>query len=408
VHAPARLTCIQVRVLFLSPRDSWPPNSGAKLRDYHFSRALASRFQLTYVFFADSSRRSDLSSHLQAEKVVAVPAPAKYTSGKIVRGMMGKPLPIENYTSPEMTRTIRTLLGSQQFDLIHMDSMHLAAYVPLFKELAPNACTILDWHNIESEAMIRYAATTHSQLKRLYAGITARQLEGVESSLLKACFAHVVCSTREENVLKQREPDARIAVMENGVDTEYFRPDTGRKPHNRLVFVGQMSYHANADGIAWFVREIWPALRAQFPELMLDIVGSNPTPAVRALGSAGGISVTGTVADVRPYYRKAVAAIVPLLTGGGTRLKILEAMAAGTPVISTALGAEGLSVQPGLDVLIAGDSPAAWVKAVALLTKDDSRAEIATRARHTVCSHYDWTSIGRKLCDACEAWSRRS
>jgi glycosyltransferase involved in cell wall biosynthesis len=216
-------------------------------------------------------------------------------------------------------------------------------------------------------------------------------------------------------VLSKIVPGARIAVVENGVDCEAFVPRAvesgrGETPEgiakNAIVFVGSMDYYPNAEGAVWFAREIWPAIRERVPSLEFCIVGARPTEAVQALREIEGVTVTGTVPDVRPYYQRALAAVVPLRTGGGTRLKILEAMAAGTPVVSTALGAEGLRVEPGEHYLMAGpDGAAMWVEAIAKLhTNPAECAALAERGLRRTREEYDWKSLGAALVDTYRGW----
>jgi glycosyltransferase involved in cell wall biosynthesis len=396
-----------VRVLFLSPRESWPATSGARLRDFHFARALAARSELTYIFFAADPGHSALASHLiQAKRVLAIASPRKYTPAKILRGALGRlPLPVQNYTSPEMWSAVESALRSEPFDIVHLDSIHLAAYLDLVKKHAPHARTVLDWHNIESELMQRYAMQQSSSLlRRIYARLTAGSLRRLESAMLQTCFGHIVCSQREQIQLSARQPQARVEVMVNGVDTERFRATENSINRNRLVFVGQMSYHANIEGIAWFAREIWPAVRKRHPQLVLSVVGSDPAPVVLALRSQDGIEVTGTVPDVLPYYQSALASIVPLQTGGGTRLKILEAMAAGAPVISTAPGAEGLNVTDGSDILLVGKGVGSWLAAIDIVL-GQRRAELISAARQLACAQYDWNTIGDRLAATYEGWA---
>jgi glycosyltransferase involved in cell wall biosynthesis len=169
-----------------------------------------------------------------------------------------------------------------------------------------------------------------------------------------------------------------------------------------------MGYHANVAAASWFTREIWPDIAKRFPALRLCLVGSNPTPAVRALGGDS-VEVTGTVPSVAPYYQEALAAIVPLRVGGGTRLKILEAMAAGVPVISTTLGAEGLAVRSGENILIA-DRAEDWVTALDSIsgTAGERRwSEIAGAGRNLVESRYDWGALGRSLYETYRGWLER-
>ncbi|HVF91170.1 MAG TPA: glycosyltransferase, partial [Blastocatellia bacterium] len=166
---------------------------------------------------------------------------------------------------------------------------------------------------------------------------------------------------------------------------------------NRVVFVGSMDYHANVDAAVCFAREAWPALRERNPELVFTIVGRNPAPEVRALARIPGVEVTGTVGDVRPYYRDALAEVVPLRIGGGSRLKILEAMAAGVPVVSTRLGAEGLAVIDDRNILLA-DSAEGQRRAILSLFEDRALWQrLAHEGRVLVRSRYDWSAIGASL-----------
>jgi glycosyltransferase involved in cell wall biosynthesis len=372
--------------------------SGAKLRDYHFAKALGGRTQLTYAYF--SERGGEVPSidneFSFCERLVAIPAPEMYTAGKIVRGMFGRwPLPVVNYTSPLMEDAV-SKLGS--FDLVHLDSIHMAGYV----KYMPGARITYNWHNIESELMRRYAVNAPSMARRVYGALTARRLAVLEKELLGNSFGHLVCSQRERDQLLAIVPTARIAVIENGVDARAFS-GAGGCGRKTLIFVGSMSYHANIDAAVWFVREVWPSIRQRFPDLKLTLVGSNPAPAVLALKSDA-IEVTGTVPSVAPYYKDALVAIVPLHTGGGTRLKILEAMAASVPVISTTLGAEGLAVSPGENILIA-DTLADWIASLESISNDEARSNaIAAAGRKLVGSRYDWQVLGQLLFETYRSW----
>jgi glycosyltransferase involved in cell wall biosynthesis len=217
-----------------------------------------------------------------------------------------------------------------------------------------------------------------------------------------------VCSAREQEELLRIEPSARIAVIENGVDVESFSPGAEVTPQaSKLIFVGLMDYYPNIEAATSFTQRIWPLLRRRLPQLTLWIVGANPTPAVLQLGNLEGVTVTGTVPEVRPYYRDALAAIVPLRTGGGTRLKILEAMAAGIPVVSTPLGAEGLAVTPGENILLAEpDDAEAWLRNLEHLMESEPRQALCASAFELVRTSYDWEILGRKLCDTYEGWLR--
>jgi glycosyltransferase involved in cell wall biosynthesis len=403
-----------MHILFVSPRQCWPTVSGAKLREFHLSKALASRAPLHYVFFSAPNPPVPTLADLPfCEAVTAVPPVRPYSKGKLIRGILGSvPLPVLNYTSPEMEAALRKIASSAPFDLVHLDSIHLALYEPLLRTLLPHARIVYDWHNIESDLMRQYASHAPAAGRRMYAAITARKLAALELRTLHSAFGHIVCSARERDRLAQLAPAAHIEVIENGVDTTRF-PSTPSPSatRNRLVFVGLMDNHANMEAVAWFTARIWPALHQRFPHWKLTLVGSNPAPAVRDLASRPGVEVTGTVPEVAPYYEEALAAVVPLLSGAGTRLKILEAMAAGVPVVSTPLGAEGLAIAPGENILLApGDTSGSeqrWTSALdSLADQGPLWIKLATAGRALVESRYDWQAIGAKLFDTYDRWSK--
>lgn len=391
-----------MRILFLSPRQCWPPVSGAKLRDYHLARALGQRSELTYVYFADSNDQASEKALDFCRRVVPIPRPAMYTPAKLVRGLLGRqPLPIVNYSSSKMNAAASDIFRGQSFDLVHADSLHMESAVAGLR----NARVIYNWHNIESELMFRYAQETGSALRRFYASITSRRLKRAESEILTSAFGHIVCSERERGQLLTISPAARIEVIENGVDVAAFE-ETARRAgtRHRLLFVGAMSYHANIEAAVYFAREVWPAIRQRMPTWTLTLVGSNPHPRVQALADQPGIEVTGTVPDTRAYYREAIAAIAPLRSGSGTRLKILEAMAAGVPVVSTKLGAEGLAVVPGKHILLA-ESPAEWLEALASFECQGQLWQALRAAGlELVRSRYDWQALGQALYETYGRW----
>ena len=390
-----------MRILFVSPRQCQPAVSGAKLRDYHFARGLGTRSELTYVSFTDPGTPGLSRAEMPfCARVVQVPQPRMYTPSKVLRGVLGTlPLPLVNYTSPAMTAALRDTLARQTFDLVHLDSIHMMPYERLFGGVP----VVYDWHNIESEAMRRYVETSGSVSRRTVASLTARKLESAEKRILENAFGHVVCSSREQDALKGMVPGARVEVVHNGVDLHGFQSRSPVAARFRLVFVGSMSYHANSDAALWFASEVWPAVFERHPDWRLTLVGSNPPPPVRALAEQPGIEVTGTVPEVKPYYEEALAAIVPLRTGGGTRLKILEAMAASVPVVSTELGSEGLPVISGKDILLV-KSQKEWIEALERVTGDAPlRSGLIGAARATV-AEFDWDLLGKRLFEIYDGW----
>lgn len=376
------------------------------MREYHFARALGERARLTYAYFADPGEPPLTRAELPfCEQIISVRKPATYGAVNLLRGIAGRwPISVLNYTSAEMETALAGLPDPRSFDLLHVDSIHMLRYAD---QLGPEKA-IYNWHNIESELMRRYSRTVSSRARRFYASLTARKLEPLEKQILQSALGHIVCSERERQQLTQIAPAARIAVIENGVDTGQFEAMEEAGARDRIVFVGKMDYYPNIEAATSFVHNLWSRIRERMPSLRLTIVGADPPAAVKALEETAGVEVTGTVPNVGPYYRGSLAAIVPLKTGGGTRLKILEAMAARTPVISTAVGAEGLSVTPGRNILIAdADSAESWLQHLKLLADStEKRSEIAAEGFELVKARYDWAQLGEQLWSTYEEWLR--
>jgi glycosyltransferase involved in cell wall biosynthesis len=328
-----------------------------------------------------------------------------YTFPKLVRGVLGKtPLPVLNYTTESMKRALARVLSENYFDIIQIESIHLMAYLAIIRAAPKKSTVVCDWHNLESELMRRYSEREPSRLRRAYADRTARLMGEFEQCALSEFDAHIVVSQRDEQRLRDLNPGARIFLIENGVDTAFYS-DLGTRDESearRIVFVGSMDYHANIDGVVDFAREVWPRLRERRPELVFTIVGKDPAPEVRELAKIAGIEVTGTVDDVRPFYREAIAAVVPLKVGGGSRLKILEAMAAGVPVVSTTRGAEGLGVRHEENILIADTNEELADAIISLVESKTQRRDLVEAGRELVSRRYDWSSLGASLFRAYE------
>jgi polysaccharide biosynthesis protein PslH len=387
-----------VRILYFSSRECWPLNTGARLRDYHLARELARRASVTYLGLRNPQDPPAVLPPPEAFAAIIVSKDPGYTPGKLARGLIGPaPVNVLNCWTERVLGELRRLLDGQQFDSVQVEGVHLTPYLSHIRGSRSRPAIVGDWHNIESEIMRRYSENTSGLARRLYARRTAGLLEKMEARLLRGCDSHTVASDRERKKLSALVPGASVAVVENGVDCGFYSGVGEERARTDLLFVGSMDYHANIDAVVRFAADTWPELRARRPSLRFVIVGRSPAPEVQALGRLPGVVVTGTVDDVRPYYREALAAVVPLRVGSGTRLKILEAMAAGVPVISTSLGAEGLEVADGCDILLA-ETPAETVVAIEALADSGNRwRAISAAAREVVRTRYDWPILGEKL-----------
>jgi glycosyltransferase involved in cell wall biosynthesis len=396
------------RILYFAPRQVWPTNTGARLRDYQLARQLALRSSVTFVEMCDMwEEHANPSEDSVFAGIVTLNKERKYSPSKIVRGLIGPiPITILNCWSARSASQLADVLRSCQFDSVQMEGVHLMEYLPFIREAPGNPAIVVDWHNVESEMMWRYAKTTGSWAKKIAAKRTAKLIEHAEERLLETCATHTVTSERERQKLLARRPNANIQVIPNGVDTSFYtalkiaeacrrRGQIDSKP--TILFVGSMDFHANIDAVTWFSRTAWPEIARIHPELHFTIVGRDPAPEVRALASDR-IHVTGTVDDVRPFYASAVAAVVPLRSGSGTRLKILEAMAAGIPVVSTRLGAEGIDVEHEVHMLLADSVPEIAAAVHRIASSVEERSRLSEAARAIVCRVYDWSVIGKQLC----------
>lgn len=396
-----------MRLLYFAAHQAWPLTSGNRLRDYHLARELAKRALVTFVEMCHPGEEpSSPPGDCGFEELIGLKKAVGYTPDKILRGMTGPtPLTALNYFTPQSASRLANLLANRQFSAVQIEGVHLSRYLRVIQAVVKRSAILVDWHNIESELMWRYSENGSIWAKRMVARRTAALLEKAENVLLDGCSVHTVASERERLKLLARNPSPDIRVIPNGVDTDLFSPAkiaeirentevSAVKRH--ILFVGSMDYHANVDAVGWFVREIWPEIAQRHAELEFIIAGRNPAPAVRELASSR-IRITGTVQDVRPFYASAAAVVVPLRVASGTRLKILEAMAAGVPVVSTRLGAEGIDVTQNVHLLLA-DTNAEIISALDwIVTSTETSSRLASAARNLVVQRYDWATIGGEL-----------
>ncbi len=270
-----------MRILYFSPHECWPRDTGAKLRNYYLASQLAARCPVTYLGLHDPSKPSPepppAESGFAAYHIV--PRESTYTVSKLVRGLIGPtPLTVLNYSSPRVSRVLAEILQAGSFDAVQMEGVHLSAYLPVIRAAASRPVILGDWHNIESEILHRYSRVHASPLRRAYAWRTANLLERTETRFLAACDVHTVTSERERARLQARNPAAEIHVIPNGVDVQSFgvpELDSGA-PRTNLLFAGSMDYSANVDAVVWFVNNIWPELRQPASGAVVRDRGARP------------------------------------------------------------------------------------------------------------------------------------
>lgn len=390
------------RVLVLTPQLPYPPQQGTSLRNYHLLRALARHHSVTLLSFAEPDRPRELEP-LQAIGRVLPPVDVPPRSGADRLAQLltsGDPDLALRLRSDEYTAALTNALQADVYDAVQIEGIELARYIRVVREVAPGARIILDCHNAETELQrrslradwrrpSRWAAAAYSALQ---VGRLAR-FERWATATADAAIA--VSETDRDHLLALGgATESTIIVIPNTIDVaEYAQsgpvPDALRFD---LVFTGKMDYRPNIDGVLWFAQEVWPLIKRARPETTWAIVGQRPHPRLEPLRDLDGVTLTGRVPETQPYLHGCRVYIVPLRIGSGTRLKLIEAMAAGKTIISTTVGAEGFPVVDG-EVIRLADDPATWARlALDLLDDAAERERLGTAARRFAAG-YDWREI---------------
>lgn len=395
-----------MRILWVKTELLHPVDKGGKIRTYATLRELRSRHHVTYVTLDDGTAPADADARAVAEychEVVRVPfAPPPRRSVAFFLALarnLVSPLPyaIARYRSGALRDVIRRLVREGGIDVVICDFLAPSLNVPA--DLGVR--TVLFQHNVEASIWERHATVARNPVVRAYFALQWRRMRAWERAECRR-FDRVVAVSAEDAASFARDYGVTGArAVPTGVDVQYFRP-SGGVPRDRreVLFVGSMDWMPNEDGIRWFTEAVLPLVRARVPDAHLTVVGRKPSGWLTALAASGHVTVTGTVPDVRPYLERAAVVVVPLRVGGGTRLKIFEGMAMERATVSTTIGAEGLPVGHGEDILIA-DSPQAFAEAVVALLEDPARADaLGAAAAERVRREFSWEYAGRAFEEA--------
>jgi sugar transferase (PEP-CTERM/EpsH1 system associated) len=399
-----------MKLLWLNAGLLLPLDKGGKLRTWHLMRHLARRHEITYLSFADPATTVDeregmreVCAHLQiVPREEAGKGSFAFYADAARHVFADLPYAIAKYRSWDYRTLLRQATLDTRFDLIVCD--FLVPAVNMADVLLPYP-SVLFTHNVESEIWRRHCERQTDPLRRFLFHQQWQRMLRFERQTLARFDRVLTVSDADGDTLKRLYPGALAAppiTVATGVDTTFFAPPApglqSPVPDPRhLVFTGSMDWIPNEDAMTHFCHDILPRIREQMPGVTLSIVGRTPTPTVARLAAIVGVRVTGRVDDVREHVAGAAVYVVPLRIGGGTRLKIFEAMAMGKVVVSTTVGAEGLPVTDGHDVVIA-DGPAAFADAVVALLRDpERRSRIERAAREQVVAHYDWSAVAGQL-----------
>lgn len=390
-------------ILWLTHGLPYPPRGGAQLRDFHLIRQASRHATILLVSLLESPDEAAyipcLRDYCALVEGVVPERRTPWRHGRALVGglLAGRPAATHPFVHEAMMAKIRALGDAWPIDIVQIEHSFLAPYVEAIGGRS-GVRTILSFHNL--------GVTQYRQMWRLRGqSAGARALFVLKWLLLLGWEARyagrfdraLAVSALEGERLRAANPRLAVAVIENGVDSRRLRPLAEASDGAEVLFVGTLGYAPNADAVLAFVEEIMPLVRRAGLAVRLTVVGRRPPPAVRRLAARADVIVAGDVDDVTPFYQRARVVIVPLRAGGGTRLKILEAMALGRPVVSTTLGREGLEVVDGVHLLIA-DTPRAFADClIRLLTEASPRIALALAARRLVETRYDWEVIGERL-----------
>ncbi len=390
-----------MRLLFLSQRVPQPPNKGDKIRSHHIARRLAARHEVHLAFLLDEPAEE---AHAREAAGWAASASWRLRSAAESAGrgaascLAGGPISAGWFVNGALRREVAGRLAAAPFDAVVAYCSSMVPYVERFR--GPR---VVDFVDVDSAKWAQYADRAGFPKRAVFA-LEHRRLRDWERRLVRDFDRTLVVADAERDLLATFADASRVAVVGNGVDAEHFAPRGPRARQPVLVFVGALDYFANADGCVHFVREAWPAVRARVPGAVLRLVGRRPGHEVTALAGVAGVEVVPDPPDVRPWLWGAAAAVVPLRIAQGTQNKVLEAMAAGVPVIASAVSVRGIDGEPGGHFLVA-DAPDAWADAAAgVLARPEEADALAARALARVAERYSWD----RRAEAYEAEIRRA
>jgi polysaccharide biosynthesis protein PslH len=397
----------RLNILYVSQMPASPPRFGAQARIHGLMTQLARRHDLTATMLVDDEfDAEECRQAMQAycREVVLVPNP-RGRQGLAKRLLQVRSLAsVRSFdrlrvTLPALQQAMDRVLRARRFDVVNLEFPYLGHYQ--LRQAPPGMrppALVVDSHEIAYDLARQFARSGGSVGRRVYAGANWRKLRREELGTYREADGVYLCSALDERRLLSEAPGVRTAVVPNAADIEYFqRRATDPPPDGRtVIYFGLLSTVPNIDAVVHFVQVIWPHIAKANPDARFKVIGGRPPPSLRALAGPR-VELTGFVSDLRPHLSAAAAVVVPLRLGGGTRLKIVEAMAMGKAIVSTTLGAEGIEVVTGRDILVE-DEPAAFADAVnRLLAEPDLAARIGRSARQLAVERYGWSEAARTL-----------
>ena len=387
-----------MKILFLSITVPFPATDGGRIRVLNLLTQISKTDQITFLGLETAPTDREGIAYLENLGIVCHlvsnhASPPKISVGTITKSLIQKkPITVARYDILSYRRALDRLVKLQNFDLIHYEMFHTAQFL-----VGGDLPKVLSTQNIDSYIWARLSERVKNPIKKIVYRSQKRAFRRYEE-LISPKFSLTTCvSETDRNWLKKSCPSLRIDVIPNGVDLDLYQPSHDKIIPDTLIYTGSMDWFPNEDAVIYCVNEILPVIRLKCPNVRFLIVGQHPTENVRQLSNLPNIEVTGRVEDVKPYIAQSAVYIVPLRIGGGTRLKILEALAMEKAVVSTSIGAEGLELINNKEVIIENEPVKFAARVVELLENPDRCRELGMIGRSRVQSDYGWEAIGEKL-----------
>ncbi|MBI4477557.1 MAG: glycosyltransferase [Acidobacteria bacterium] len=398
-----------MRILWVKVGGLWPPTSGGRIRSLQILSELSRRHEVMLVTTHESDADRDglaravprCNRIISLPHVVAKKGTPAFTRALCRSWLSRDPVDLWRWRVPGLREQVQAIVSADGLDLCVADFLVAAVNMP-FGHARATCASILFEHNVEYLIWKRLARIDQNPVRRALLEIEWRKLRARETQACRRADLTIAVSEEDRRQLQKLAPAARITSVPTGVDSAYFQPDGFRESPARVVFTGSMDWHPNDDGVRYFIDAILPRIRAEVPDVSFAVVGRQPGASLRALAERAGVIVTGRVADVRPFIGEASVYVVPIRAGGGTRLKILEALAMEKAVVSTTVGAEGLPLVPGRHFLSADDPQQFAQSVVSLLRSPGERRRLGEEGRHLVERHHSWARVTRAFEARCE------
>lgn len=395
-----------MRILWVKMGGLWPPTAGGRIRSVEIVSALARRNEVTLVTTQGPGDDAEgLARRLPHCRVLTIPFAAPRLGSPAFAGAVARswlsPLPVDlwKWQSTAVRDRVQSLIDLEPPDICVADFLVSLANIP---RQTPVPLVLFE-HNVEFIIWRRLAAVERRPWRRALLEVEWRKMRSAERRAWSKADVTVAVSESDRKTIASLTPRSRTASIATGVDTSFFKPGWRPERPHRLVFTGSMDWYPNEDAVLYFGAQVLPLIRAEVPDVTFTVVGRHPGPQLRANAEPMGFVLTGTVDDIRPYVDEAAVYVVPLRAGGGTRLKIFEALAMAKAVVSTTVGAEGLGLTHDRDVVIA-DDPRAFARAVIALFADPvKRQALGDAGRRLVETRYSWETVANEFESHCQS-----